>query len=119
MPILGGRVPEAGEVYWIDHGDPVGREQGGRRPNIVLTPRAYNERSSVVVTCPITRRRHDWPFQVEISAVGPITGYALVDQLWVIDPHARGARFAGSVSEETLAEIRASLLSLFALARND
>jgi mRNA interferase MazF len=115
VPILGGRVPEAGEVYWIDHGIPVGREQGGRRPDIILTPRFYNERSSVVVTCPVTRRRRDWPFQVEISMVGPITGYALVDQLRVVDPHARGARFAGNVSEETLAAIRLSLLSLFAL----
>ena len=116
MPAINGRVPEAGEVYWIDHGDPAGHEQGGRRPSVVLTPRAYNERSSVLVTCPISRTGRNWPFHVGISPVGRITGYALIDQVRVIDPSARAALFAGSVSRETLAAIRAALVSLLDLA---
>ena len=115
MPALGGRIPEAGEVYWIDYGDPTGHEQGGRRPSVILTPHAYNERSSVLVACPISRTRREWPFQVPISRVGLITGYALIDQIRVLDPHARAARFAGSVSAETLAAIKAALQSLLDL----
>jgi mRNA interferase MazF len=116
MPAIGGRVPEAGDVYWIDYGIPVGHEQGGRRPSIVLTSRSYNERSSIVVTCPISRKRREWPFQVEISWVGSIAGYALVDQLRAIDPLARPARFAGAVSAKTMADIHLALSSLLKLA---
>lgn len=115
MPIVAGRVPEIGDVYWIDHGEPVGHEQGGRRPSIILTPASYNAASSVVLTCPITRRRRNWPFEVAISAVGRIEGFALVDQIRVVDLEARAARLAGSISAATLAAIRERVGSLMNL----
>lgn len=115
MPVLAGRVPKIGDVYWIDHGEPVGYEQGGRRPSIILTPASYNAASSVVLACPITRRRRNWPFEVAISAVGRIDGFALVDQVRVVDLEARAAHLAGSISAGTLAAIRERLLSLLGL----
>lgn len=115
MPEIDGRVPDAGDVYWIDYGGPVGHEQGGRRPSLVLSPRAYNTRSSIVVACPISRTDRRWPFQVAISPVGRITGFALVDQLRAIDPIERHVRMAGSVSDETLRDVRLLLASLLGL----
>ena len=111
MQTAGPYVPDAGDVYWIDHGGAIGHEQGGRRPSLVLTSRDYNQRSSVIVTCPISRRSRPWFFQVAISPVDRITGYALVDQVRAIDPSARHSRFAGRVSDETLARVR-TLLSV-------
>lgn len=116
MPRVDGRIPDAGDVFWIELGPPVGHEQAGRRPSLVLTPREYNERSSVLLTCPITRRVRSWPFQIEISAVGRVRGFALIDQIRVIDPAARACRFVGRVSDETLDQIRAGLISLLVLA---
>lgn len=116
MPIVGGRVPDAGDLFWIDYGEPFGHEQAGRRPSLVLTPHAYNERSSVLLVCPITRRARPWPFQIEIPAVGRIAGFALIDQIRVIDPAARACKLAGRVSDETLGRVRAGIASLLVLA---
>ena len=115
MPAIDGHVPDAGEVYWIDYGGPVGHEQGGRRPSLVLSPGAYNARSSVVIACPISRTDRRWPFQVAISPVGRITGFALVDQLRAIDPLARHMRLAGSVNDETMRGVRVLLAALLGL----
>ena len=112
MPAIDGHVPDAGEVYWVDYGGPLGHEQGGRRPSLVLSPSAYNGRSSILVTCPISRTDRRWPFQVAIPPVGRITGFALVDQLRAIDPIERHLRWAGRVSDETMRDVRLLLASL-------
>ena len=119
MPAIAGRTPDAGDVLWIDFGPPVGHEQAGRRPGLVLTPRAYNERSSVFLVCPISRTVSAWPFQVKLSPVGEIVGYALVDQVRSIDPTARFCKLAGHVSAESLLAVRTQLAALFSTMVRD
>jgi mRNA interferase MazF len=42
------------------------REQAGRRPAVVLTPRKYNEKASLAVLCPIASRPKGYPFEVAL-----------------------------------------------------
>ena len=115
MAGAGVSVPDAGDVLWIDFGPPLGREQAGRRPAVVLTTREYNERSSVLIVCPISRRQREWPSIVALPAVGLLQGYILVDQIKVIDPTVRAHRKAGRVPLETLAEVRGKLAALLGI----
>jgi mRNA interferase MazF len=112
-------VPEAGDVLWIDFGAPVGREQAGRRPAVVLTSQAYNAGSSVMIVCPITRSARPWPFKVPLPRVGDITGFALVDQLKVVDPAIRRLKRAGRIPDATLADIRGRLAALLGIPVSD
>jgi mRNA interferase MazF len=112
MALADGRVPEAGDVFWVDLGDPVGHEQAGRRPVVVVSPCSYNEVSSVFLMCPISRRERVWPFQVSLSAVGRIKGFALVDQIRAVDPSARYCRYAGRIDNPTLEALRSQLAIL-------
>jgi mRNA interferase MazF len=97
---------------WIDFGPPLGHKQAGRRPAIAVTPRAYNERSSYVVVCPVTRSERLWPFKVAMPTVGRVSGYVLVDQIRAIDRTLRVVRTAGSLPAEALAEIYGRLAAL-------
>lgn len=115
MPKVGDIVPSAGDVLWVDFGPPVGHEQAGRRPAVVITDRAYNESSSVLLVCPITRSERNWPFKVPIPPVGPIAGFVIVDQLWVVDPAHRRCRLAGHLTAEALVSVRERLALLFGL----
>ena len=47
-------VPDRGEVIWIDFDPQAGREQARHRPALVLSPKAYNSKTSLCVVCPIT-----------------------------------------------------------------
>lgn len=116
MPAVDGSVPDSGDVLWIDFGPPIGREQAGRRPALIVTSRDYNQRSSVLVACPITRRSRNWPFEVRLPPVGVLTGYVLVDQIKSIDSALRAFKLAGRVPEETLAEVRGRLAALLDIA---
>lgn len=106
---------EAGDLLWIDFGKAVGHEQGGRRPAVVLTRRDYNARSSVLLVCPITRKRRNWPFEVGLPSAAGLTGVVLVDQIRVVDPVARPVGRAGSLPNEVLAEVKAKLAALLGI----
>jgi mRNA interferase MazF len=115
MPAVDGSAPDAGDVLWIDFGQPVGREQSGRRPALVLTSQGYNIRSSILLVCPITRTDRDWPFKVALPALGLVTGFVLVDQIKAIDSTRRPFRRGGAVTEQTLNEVRGMLAELLGI----
>jgi mRNA interferase MazF len=56
-------------VWLVDFGDPVGREQSGTRPAVVVSADALNEsRAGVVVVVPVTTAYRGLPSHVEIDA---------------------------------------------------
>ena len=57
-----------GEIWLIDFGDPVGREQSGRRPAVVVSADPLNEsRAGVVIVVPTTTTHRGLPSHVEIE----------------------------------------------------
>lgn len=82
-------VPDRGDVVRISFDPQAGREQAGRRPAYVLSPRFYNERVGLAVVCPITRRVKGYPFEVQIPKGHPVVGVVLADQVKSLDWLAR------------------------------
>jgi mRNA interferase MazF len=108
-------VPGSGELIWISL-DPVrGREQAGRRPFVVLSPREYNAKTSLVVGVPVTSKRKGYPFEVPLRAGRRIFGIALVDQLKSLDWRDRYAEYAEDISPHSLRDIRALISTFLAL----
>lgn len=105
-------TPNRGDVVWLTFDPQAGHEQAGVRPAVVLSPRTYNERSSLIVVVPVTRRIKGYPFEVALPSDLPVTGVVLADQLKSVDWRARDARLIGSLPEPILNDIlqRAALL---------
>jgi mRNA interferase MazF len=106
-------VPDAGDVLWVDFGMPVGREQAGRRPALVLTPHSYNLRSSVLLVCPITRTGRNWPYHVALPPDYVLQGFVVADQIRVIDLAVRVSRPAGRLPEPVFSEVKGKIAILF------
>ena len=59
-----------GEVWLVDFGEPVGREQSGRRPAVVVSADPLNEsRAGVLIVIPTTTTPRGLPSHVEIDPV--------------------------------------------------
>ncbi len=57
-----------GEVWLVDFGDPVGREQSGSRPAVIVSADLLNEGpAGVVVVVPITTTYRGLPSHIEID----------------------------------------------------
>ncbi len=105
-------VPDTGDVVWLPFTPQAGHEQAGRRPALVLSPRSYNEKTSLALFCPITSRVKGYPFEVSLPNAGPITGVILADQIKSLDWRARRIRFASQVPSRVLDEVLAKLAVL-------
>ena len=103
-------VPEAGEIVWLNFTPQAGHEQAGHRPALVLSPAAYNDKTSLMLCCPLTTQIKNYPFEVLIT--GTPQNVVLADQVKSLDWRARNATRKGAVSPEELADVRAKILAL-------
>ena len=101
-------VPDAGDIVWLDFDPQVGREQAKRRPALVLTDRAYNRASGLVVVCPLTSKQKPYPFALPV-VVDKVEGSVLVDHLKSLDWKARGASFCMKADSALLNKVRVYL----------
>ena len=108
-------VPDTGHIIWLSLDPQRGREQAGRRPFLVLSPRSYNAKTSLSVGVPITSKRKGYPFEVPLIAGNRITGVALADQIKSVDWRARLADFAEEASPATMRSVRKLLATLLDL----
>ena len=99
------QTPKRGDVVWLTFDPQAGHEQAGVRPAVVLSPQAYNERSSLIVVVPVTRQIKGYPFEVVLPSGLPVTGAVLSDQIKSVDWRARDARFICSLPEAIVESI--------------
>jgi mRNA interferase MazF len=107
-------VPDAGDLVWLTFDPQAGREQRGRRPALILTPRTYNERAQLAVACPITSHAKGYPFEVPVGASG-FNGVILADHIKSLDWKQRRAEFAGRLGAMPFAQVRRRLKLLLNL----
>ncbi len=103
-------VPDAGDIVWISFDPQTGHEQAGHRPAVVLSPTAYNAKTSLMVCCPMTTQIKNYPFEVLIAGSSPSA--VLADQVKSLDWRKRRAKRKGIISVAELAEVRAKIRAL-------
>lgn len=76
---------------WLDFNPQLGHEQAGRRPAVVISPIAYNQKVGLALVCPITNRAKGYPFEVALPKGLEVMGVVLSDQLKSLDWRRRRA----------------------------
>ena len=107
-------VPDAGDLVWLDFDPQAGREQGRRRPALVLTQQNYNRASGLMVVCPLTSKRKPYPFALPVD-LNKVEGAVLVDHLKSLDWKARNAKFHSKADPALVKKVRAYLAVLLAI----
>jgi mRNA interferase MazF len=107
-------APQRGDVVWISLNPQAGHEQAGRRPAVVLSPLAYNEKVGLAIFCPITSQEKRYPFEVRIPAGLAVTGVVLADQVKSLDWRAREAERMCALPAEVMDEVLGKLNVLLA-----
>jgi mRNA interferase MazF len=105
-------LPEAGDLVWLDFTPQAGREEAGRRPALVLSPRAYNAKTSLAIVCPITSQAKGYPFEVALPPGGKIVGVILSDHVKNLDWRQRRATKMGRVQAFVLRSVRERIATL-------
>ena len=103
-------IPDRGDIIWINFDPQAGREQAHHRPALVLSPKAYNEKTCLCVVCPLTTQIKGYPFEVVIP--GKVLSVVLADQLKSMDWRVLKAKLKGRVDANILVEVLAKLQTL-------
>ena len=98
-------IPDRGDLVWVDFNPHQGHEQAFKRPAVVLSPKLYNEKSSLALMCPITAHAKGYPFEVALDAAD-IAGDILSDQMRSLNWRARPVTFIQRLKPETLIEVQ-------------
>lgn len=105
-------VPDAGDLVWLTFDPQAGSEHAGRRPALIVTPRAYNQAAGLAIACPITSRIKGYPFEVPLGTDALVSGVVLADHVKSLDWRARKAVLIGEIPDSVLADVRAKLKPL-------
>ena len=108
-------LPNRGDVVWISLNSQAGHEQAGRRPAVVVSPRAYNRKVGLALLCPITSQIKGYPFEVIIPQGLKLSGAVLSDQVKSLDWRARRAELICTLPRDTIVEVVQKLSTLISL----
>lgn len=97
-------APERGDLITINFNPQSGHEQAGRRPGIVLSPKAFNETLGFAVICPITNQVKGYPFEVALPAGLNVGGVILTDQLKSLDWRSRRIQIVDKAPDNLVQE---------------
>ena len=107
------RIPERGDVVWLDFNPTKGREQAGRRPALIISSAAYNRAAQLALVCPITSKQKGYPYEVAFSATPNIdSGAILTDQIRSVSWKERKAQRIEAIPPRVMVEVSAKLKSL-------
>ncbi len=107
--------PNRGEVWLVDLGRTVGREQAGRRPALVISHTLFNRGpADLVVVVPITSRRRPIPSHVRV--IPPDGGLArdssvMCEMVRSISRHRLVQRL-GSVGNDAMGQVEEMIRTL-------
>lgn len=97
-----------GQVYYINLGQPVGSEQGGKRPCVIIQNNVGNEHSQTIIIAPMTASGKKYlPTHVETTNEDKklfIGSIILTEQIQTIDK-SRVEEFVCNLSENTMRKV--------------
>lgn len=111
-------LPLRGDVWIVDFGEPIGHEQGYRRPAVVMSVDRFNRsRAELAVVIPITTTRRGLPSHIEIdpgTSGLDHTSYAKTEDVKSVSTR-RLTRRLGTIPLETTHHIERALRLLLGL----
>lgn len=87
-------VPDRRDMIWIDFNPQIGQEMKNEHPMLVLSPKAFNARTGIVIGLPMTHAASNEtnPFAIKFATVKGEVCYVLTHQPKSFDWRNRGAR---------------------------
>lgn len=114
-------IPQQGDLIWIDSEPHAGHEYGGHnpasnktfRPLLVVSDKAYNQRTGMIVGFPITHTtRIKAPFQIALSS-HKIEGHVILTSLLGYDYIAQSGKIVDHVNAAELTQAMNAVKDIF------
>ena len=80
----------------------------------MISPRIYNEKSGLVVCCPITTKIKGYPFEV-VTQIAGVDCAILADQIKSLDWRARQSKRKATAAPDTMQHVKGKMRALLGI----
>lgn len=94
--------PRQGDIVFLDFSPQSGHEQAGRRPGVVISNDQFFMRTKLVVVCPITNTRNQFPLHIPLDNRTKTTGVILTEHMKCLDVISRNIQFVEKLPQDLL-----------------
>lgn len=94
-----------GDIIKLNFDPQSGHEQAGYRPALVVSNDVYNQKTNLVIVCPISNTPNNFPLHVKLDSRTATTGSILCQHIKALDAVSRGYVFVEHLPEDILQEV--------------
>lgn len=94
-----------GDIVKVNFNPQAGHEQAGYRPALVISNDFFNQKTNIVIVCPITNTRNRFPLHIPLDDRTETTGVILCEHIKALDLNARGYRVVEALPKDLLSKV--------------
>lgn len=94
-----------GDIIMVNFNPQLGHEQAGYRPAVIISNDIFNEKTKLVIACPITSTDNGFPLHVEIADTSSIKGFIMCEQIKTLDLNIRDYKVVDIIKNKTLSTV--------------
>jgi len=93
-------IPKKGDIIEMDFNPTKGHEQSGKRPALIISNEVYYKRTKLIMVCPISNTKNNFPMHIKLDNRTKTTGAILSQHVRTVDPAARKISFIENMPSE-------------------
>ena len=96
---------EQGDIIKVNFNPQKGHEQAGYRPALVVSNNIFNEKTNLVIACPITNTDNNFPLHVRLDERTETSGVILCEHVKTLDLKARGFKYVEKLPTDIFSKV--------------
>lgn len=94
-----------GDIVKLNFNPQAGHEQAGYRPALVISNDFFNAKTNMVIVCPITNTKNNFPLHIPLDGRTQTTGVILCEHIKALDINARGYQIIERLPPDLLEKV--------------
>jgi len=96
---------DQGDIIKVNFNPQKGHEQAGYRPALVVSNNFFNEKTNLVIACPITNTDNNFPLHVRLDERTETSGVILCEHVKTLDLKARGFKYVEKLPTDIFSKV--------------
>ncbi len=96
---------DQGDIIKVNFNPQKGHEQAGYGPALIVSNNFFNEKTNLVIACPITNTDNNFPLHVRLDDRTETSGVILCEHMKTLDLEARGFKYVEKLPTDIFSKV--------------
>lgn len=105
-------IPKRNHIVWLDFDPTKGKEIGKYRPALVLSSEEYNQKSGLLICCPISTSARGVPTEVPVANIENVNSVVAANLIQTLSWKERKVKFVTEAAIGVMDEVLLRIIPL-------